>query len=163
MTPATPDILLVAVNARYSHCAYAARSLQANLGRLAETAAILESDLDITPLQLASQIAEARPRVVGFSVYLWNVRLVEAVARILRAIAPHIRLVAGGPEMTAGYPSAALFDAVIVGEGESAFRGFCEQEGLPHFDCAQGRQRPAPTVLTADPEDTAALSLPYNL
>ena len=155
MTPATPDILLVAVNARYSHCAYAARSLQANLGRLAESATILETDLDITPLQLASQIAEAGPRIVGFSVYLWNVRLVESVARILRAIAPHIRLVAGGPEITPDYASAALFDAVIVGEGESAFRGFCEQEGQA--------QRPAPTVLTADPEDIATLALPYHL
>ena len=163
MTPATPDILLVAVNARYSHCSYAARSLQANLGHLAESAAILESDLDITPLQLASQIAEARPRIAGFSVYLWNVRLVEAVARILRTVAPHIRLVAGGPEITAGYSSAALFDAVIVGEGETAFRGYCEQDGQPPFDCAQGRQRPAPTVLTAEPEDTATLALPYTL
>ena len=153
--PATPDILLVAVNARYSHCAYAARSLQANLGRLAESAAILESDLDITPLQLASQIAEARPRIAGFSVYLWNVRLVEAVARILRTVAPHIRLVAGGPEITPDYANASLFDAVIVGEGENAFRGFCEQEGLP--------RGVAPTVLTADPEDTATLALPYTL
>ena len=126
-----PDILLVAVNARYSHCSYAARSLQANLGLLAESATILETDLDITPLQLASQIVEARPHVVGFSVYLWNVRLVEAVARILRAVVPHVRLVAGGPEMTTDYPSAALFDAVIVGEGEIAFRAFCEQEGQP--------------------------------
>jgi radical SAM superfamily enzyme YgiQ (UPF0313 family) len=120
------DILIAAVNARYSHCAFAARSLAANLGFLAATARILETDLDITPLQLAAQIAERRPRIVGFSVYLWNVRLVEATARILRAVAPDMRLAVGGPELTADYPNAALFDTVILGEGEAAFRAFCE-------------------------------------
>ncbi|HPS09413.1 MAG TPA: cobalamin B12-binding domain-containing protein, partial [Kiritimatiellia bacterium] len=127
MTSAAADILLVAVNARYSHCAYAARSLLANLGGLAASARILETDLDITPLQLAAQIVESRPRVVGFSVYLWSVRLIEATARILRTVAPHLRLAAGGPELTADYANAALFDTVITGEGETAFRAFCER------------------------------------
>jgi radical SAM superfamily enzyme YgiQ (UPF0313 family) len=176
--PATADILLVAVNARYSHCAYAARSLQANLGPLASSATILESDLDVTPLQLASQIVETRARVIGFSVYLWNVRLVEAVARILRAVAPHLRLVAGGPEITPGHPAAfpSLFDALIIGEGESAFRGLCEQwlaatgggstESRPptaHGGRASTRAAAACTIVHAAPEDPAALALPFHL
>ena len=155
VTPVTPDILLVAVNARYSHCAYAARSLQANLGELAGAARILETDLDITPLQLATQIVETHPRIVGFSVYLWNVRLIEAAARILRATVPNLRLIAGGPEITAGYPHAALFDALVIGEGETAFRTLCQQHGQ-----AQG---PVPAVITSPPEDPATLALPYGL
>ena len=148
------DILIVSVNARYSHCSFAARSLHANLGAIADTTRILETDLDITPLQLASQIAEAAPRVVGFSVYLWNVRLVEATVRILRIAAPDMRLVAGGPELTADYPNAALFDTVIIGEGESAFRAFCER--------ALGRDTGA-TPPPHAPEDLATLALPYDL
>ena len=142
------DILIVSVNARYSHCSFAARSLHANLGAIADTTRILETDLDITPLQLASQIAEAAPRVVGFSVYLWNVRLIEATARILRIATPDMRLVAGGPELTADYPNAALFDAVIIGEGESAFRAFCENAAPPAPHAA---------------EDLATLALSYDL
>jgi len=69
VTPTSCDILLVSVNARFSHCAYAVRSLQANLGRLSESAAILETDLAVTPFQLASQIAELQPRIVSFSLY----------------------------------------------------------------------------------------------
>lgn len=155
MTSDTHEILLVAVNARYGHCAYAARSLKANLGALAASAGLLETDLDITPLQLAEKIVEARPRIVGFSVYLWNVRLIEAAARILRTAAPHLHLVAGGPELTAAYPRADLFDAVILGEGESAFRAFCEQAGAPGTA--------APVWLTPPPEDPATLVLPYAL
>jgi radical SAM superfamily enzyme YgiQ (UPF0313 family) len=40
-------------------------------------------------------------------------------------------LAAGGPELTADYPNAALFDAVFLGEGETAFRTFCEHALLP--------------------------------
>lgn len=158
MTHVNPDILLIAVNARYSHSAFAARSLQANLGPLAASARILETDLDITPLQLASRIIEARPRVAGFSVYLWNVRLVEAAVRILRAVAPDLRLIAGGPELTAGYPQASLFDALVIGEGETAFRTFCEKHLSP-----PSALRPPPFVLRPSPEDPSRLILPYSL
>lgn len=122
----TADILLVAVNARYSHCSFAARSLLANLGTLERQAAILECDLEITPVQLAEHITARNPRIVSFSVYLWNVRLIESTARILRLVAPDLKLVVGGPEITSEYPHANLFDAVIIGEGEAAFRAFCE-------------------------------------
>jgi len=160
----TRDILLVSVNARFSHCSYATRSLLANLGRLASAAQLIESDLDTTPLQLACQIAETQPRIVGFVVYLWNVRLVESVARILRTTVPHVRLVAGGPEITADYAGAASFDAVIVGEGESAFRQLCEtwlSAGAVSDPLA--RSRMAAPVLLAPPEDPATLALPYHL
>lgn len=161
------DILLVSVNARFSHCSYASRSLHANLGRLADAAAIIETDLDTTPLQLACQIADAHPRIVGFVTYLWNVRLVESAARILRTIIPHVRLVAGGPEITADYASAACFDAVVVGEGESAFRQLCEA-WLSEAEAAgpvqpSSRSLTASSVLFAPPEDPDTLTLPYHL
>ena len=95
---ATP-ILLVSVNARYSHASYAIRTLRSNLGALAEVTAYLETDLDVTPIQLAEQIAQCKPRIVGFSVYLWNRLLVEATARILRVAHPEIICIAGGPEL----------------------------------------------------------------
>jgi len=155
---ARADILLVAVNARYSHCSFAARTLKANLGALIDRTRILETDLDVTPLQLASQIAEAQPRVAGFTLYLWNVRLVEATAHILRQVAPDVRLIAGGPELTSEYAHATLFDAIIIGEGESAFRTFCERAML-----LSSGLRPPSFLLCTPPEDPATLALPYDL
>ncbi|MCL1922035.1 MAG: radical SAM protein [Kiritimatiellaeota bacterium] len=144
------NILLVAINARYSHASHAARTLLANLGALAADAAILETDLDITPLQIAEQIALRNPRIVGFCVYLWNVRLAEATARILRTALPHARLVAGGPELTPGYANAALFDTVVIGEGETAFRNLCLSP------------TPPANTVTAAPEPLDALALPFD-
>ena len=160
-TPA--DILLVAINARYSHCSYAVRSLQANLGALSASSALLETDLDIQPFQLASQIAARRPRVVSFTAYLWNIRIIENTAQILRTIAPNIRLSIGGPEITPDYARPELFDALTVGEGETTLRDLCERwlkkagptDGEPLWH--------PPTILTPDPEDTARLELPYAL
>jgi len=158
VTQSNTDILLVGVNARYSHCAFAARSLIANLGALAPRADLLECDLEITPLQLAQRILAYSPRVVSFTTYLWNVRLAEATARILRRVSPSVRLVAGGPELTADYPHADLFDTVIVGEGESAFRAFCESV------LTNGDDAPFPAVVIKDTgEDPATLALPYDL
>jgi radical SAM superfamily enzyme YgiQ (UPF0313 family) len=157
----TSDILLVSVNARYSHSSYAIRSLRANLGELATNTSFLETDLDITPIQLAEQIAQRKPRVVGFSIYLWNRLLVEATVRILRVAHPEMICVAGGPELVESNEASGvkLWDAIIFGEGESTFRKVCKAlfsndplipapETLPYFH--------------AVPEDLTQLGLPYD-
>ncbi len=154
-------VLLVAVNARYSHCSFSVRSLKANLGELASATHILEVDLEITPLQLAARIAAVGARIVGFSTYLWNVEIVEATARILRLTTPQTHLVAGGPEMTPEYLNGALFDCVIVGEGESALRQFCRTK-LSAVDNANERYQCGQMVVM-HPEDTCVLELPYHL
>ena len=180
MTSFHPEILLVAVNARYSHCSYTIRSLQANLGRFSQVSQCLEVDLGVQPLQLASQIVDANPRIVSFSIYLWNVRIVESTVAILRAIAPHIRLVAGGPEITPDYLFAKFFDAIVVGEGESSFRMLCER-WLPASTDVETKTRPSRAdsagsrelaarrensgceTVVAPPENLVALALPYHL
>jgi radical SAM superfamily enzyme YgiQ (UPF0313 family) len=154
-------ILLVSVNARYSHASYAIRTLRVNLGALAADTSFLETDLDITPLQLAEQIAQRQPRIVGFSVYLWNRLLVEATVRILRVVHPEIICVAGGPELVdhAEAPGVKLWDAKIFGEGENTFRKVCEAV------LANDPLVPQPETLQyfhAVPEDLARLALPYD-
>ena len=49
-------ILIVAINARYSHCSFAALTLKANLGPYRDDSAILEADLTVLPVQLAADI-----------------------------------------------------------------------------------------------------------
>jgi len=150
------SILFVAVNARYSHASFAIRTLKANLGPLAESAAFLETDLDITPIQLVEQIARHHPLIVAFSVYLWNRRTIEAAARILRHGYPHLKQLAGGPELTPHDPACALFDAVVFGEGEAPVRTLCEH----YLNQAPPPSWSRETVHTM-PID--ALVLPYHL
>lgn len=154
-------ILIVALNARYSHCAFAARSLKANLGALQPQATLIEADTKVTPFQLASSVVECQPVVVGFSVYLWNVGLVRETALILRRVAPEIRIVLGGPEIvtTCVATWAGVADALVVGEGESAFRALCAEA------LAGGRLATtdgAPRLVQGGVEDVTALELPYD-
>jgi radical SAM superfamily enzyme YgiQ (UPF0313 family) len=133
--------------------------LRANLGVLAEVTAYLETDLDVTPIQLAEQIAQHKPRIVGFSVYLWNRLLVEATVRILRVAHPEIACIAGGPELVDSVtpPAERLWDTVIIGEGETAFRSCCETIlGAHSLEAPSSNQR------TATPENLSTLALPYN-
>ena len=149
-------ILLTAVNARYSHSSYAARTLKANMHDLEEDFSILEADLSITPIQLASQIIELAPKIAAFSTYIWNVRIIETTARILRATAPNIKLIAGGPELTADYNNAKLFDLCIIGEGETALRESCRK-------MLKEPQTLLPQIIEAPPENADALQPPFLL
>ena len=178
--PNTP-ILLIAINARYGHCAFAARSLLANLGVLRSQADLIESDLDAQPFQLAAEIVGRAPQVVGFSVYLWNVQIVRETLAILHRVAPQLHLVLGGPEIVAEHAAAwhGLADDLVVGEGETAFRTICDEvlrtrsapastedatEALQIVAAAGGRgvSREARLRIAA-PEDLSLLVLPYEL
>ena len=154
------DILIVALNARYSHCAFAARSLMANLGVLRERAEVIEADTQVHPFQLAAMLLGFQPTVIGFSVYLWNVALVRETALIVRRVSPHTRLVLGGPEIVADLEHhwAGVVDALVVGEGESAFRVLCAEAltGAP-LVAADG----TPRVVQGVSEAPGTLQLPY--
>lgn len=145
-------ILIVAINARYSHCSFSALTLRANLGPYRDDSAILEADLTVLPVQLAADILARKPTLVAFSAYLWNIRTVEQTARILRLTAPDLPLTVGGPEITPDYPHADLFNGVICGEGETVLR-----EWAGSLTAADHLFR------ITEPEDPARLELPYPL
>ncbi len=153
------DIAIVAVNARHSHCAHAGRSLLANLGPLSQRAVLLEFDLDTQPMQIVSRLMETEPRVAGFSVYLWNTRLVRDSLALLHRVAPRIAVVLGGPEIVPGGAAEwdGLADALVCGEGETAFRNWCAQ-ALGRAETEEGRRKPE-IIVNHEGEDLAALTL----
>lgn len=121
------DILLIAINARHSHCSHAGRTLIANLGSLRPCARLLEFETDSQPLQIAACIAVEAPRIAAFPVYLWNTRLVRDILAILARVAPDIKVALGGPEIVPGCVAQwqGLADALVRGEGELALRDWC--------------------------------------
>jgi radical SAM superfamily enzyme YgiQ (UPF0313 family) len=156
------DIIIVAINARYSHCAYGARSLMANLGAMQDRAEIIEADAGVQPFQLAAAVAARRPRIAGFSVYLWNAACVRETALILRRVSPRTRIVLGGPEIVPGDHARwnGVADACVTGEGESAFRALCAEAlagGPPGGTDGSAR------AVGGAASDPSELELPYAL
>jgi radical SAM superfamily enzyme YgiQ (UPF0313 family) len=150
-------LVLATLNARWIHSALGLRSLQANLGDLAARTVIEEAPADEAPDAVAQRILSHGPRVVGLGVYLWNAAPLTQVARALRARAPGVRLVLGGPEVS--YPPdlpdiAALADVVIAGEAEQALGPVCE---------ALLRGEKVPPVVQAAPPELGGLRQPDAL
>jgi radical SAM superfamily enzyme YgiQ (UPF0313 family) len=73
---------------------------------------------------LAAALAARRPWMVGFTCYLWNVERTLWVARELKRLCPGVRVVLGGPEVTADNAwllETPEYDFAVLGEGEQTF------------------------------------------
>ncbi len=117
-------IVLSTLNARYIHASFGLRYLKANLGELEDACVIEEFTLDSRPADIVESLLKYKPAIVGFGIYIWNVRETERVVAMLKAVAPHVKVVLGGPEVS--YEQAeqriiGLADYVISGWGEVTF------------------------------------------
>jgi radical SAM superfamily enzyme YgiQ (UPF0313 family) len=152
------EILLVGVNAGYIHSALGLRCVLVNMRELQGRTAILETDSqESTPTQLVERILRRAPRVVGFSVYIWNVEFVQATLRLLRVCSPELGVVLGGPELVASDLDQSwleLADAIVCGEAEEVAQEVFER-------VARGERRFG--IVEAPPPDLRTVALPYEL
>jgi radical SAM superfamily enzyme YgiQ (UPF0313 family) len=136
---ATGGILLATINAKWIHPSLALRLLKANLGPLEKNCHIIEFALRQPLGEKTKPILEARPRILGLSVSIWNHTATLELLKELWNIwglsqnsntedkRPFIVL--GGPEVSYLPQTAEIFryaDYSIRGEGEIAFRKLCE-------------------------------------
>lgn len=123
-------IILSTLNARYMHTAFGLRYLYANLGDLQNQAKILEFTIQELPINIVEQILAHQPKIIGLSVYIWNVSEIHKVVAMLKQISPELIVVLGGPEVS-HYPDVpdvtTLADYVISGPGEMSLRELCQQ------------------------------------
>jgi hypothetical protein len=73
---------------------------------------------------LAAELARREPWLVGFTCYLWNIERTLWIARELKRLRPDVRIVLGGPEITADNAwvlETADYDYSVIGEGEQTF------------------------------------------
>ncbi len=118
------DIVLATFNARYIHSAFGLRCLLANLGELRTRTRLVEFDLNTDPVAAVERLLESKPRVVGLGVYIWNAPLCLRTVKLLRRIAPNVRIVLGGPEVSHEIEHqeiCALADCVVRNEGDHVF------------------------------------------
>jgi radical SAM superfamily enzyme YgiQ (UPF0313 family) len=82
---------------------------------------------------VASQILDGEPDVVGFSCYVWNVQTLMGVARRIKEVKPHVKIVLGGPEVgplaTTVLHKHPYIDIVVKSEGEVPFSEIVEAFG----------------------------------
>jgi len=124
-----PTIILSTLNARYIHSAFGLRYLFANLGELQTQAQIMEFTINQRPADIAEQLLSYAPKIIGFGVYIWNVQAITELVGILKQVAPTVKIVLGGPEISYETEQQALYDLtdfVITGAADLAFAALCE-------------------------------------
>jgi len=150
------SIILTTLNARYMHCAFGLRYLYANLGELRSQARIVEFTIQQRPVDIVEQLLARQPRIIGFSVYIWNVTETTQVIDLLKRVAPQVSVIVGGPEVSfaSDLPALAeLADFVVTGPGEISFGELC--------DDLLKRRPIAAKVIPGKSVDLQALQLPY--
>lgn len=150
-------IVLSTITARYSHSAFGLRYLRANLGKWKEQSLIKEFHLKQPPLVVAETILQEEPRVVGLSVYIWNVNEITEVVQIIKRVSPQTVVIIGGPEVSYEYESMCVFqeaDYLICGEGEQILPQLIEEIMSGKF--------PQQKVWEGNIDNLNSLILPYD-
>lgn len=82
------------------------------------------------PGRVREALAAGLEPVLGFSVYTWNAAEFLALARQLRALAPGLTLIAGGPhvQQAEDYLGEEALDVIFLGEAEITFQEFLDSD-----------------------------------
>ncbi|OEH86910.1 hypothetical protein BHU72_01215 [Desulfuribacillus stibiiarsenatis] len=123
-------IVLVSLNAKYIHTNLAIRYLETYYREHYNEQYPVEfvrKEYTINQ-QLADIVADLylqKADVIGFSCYIWNVDSILKVIRNFKKVAPRVKIVLGGPEVSFDSKERMLaypeIDYIICGEGEDAF------------------------------------------
>lgn len=118
-------VVLVAVNSKYIHSNLAVRYLKAYTRELNYNCQTMEFSINDREERVVEDILYEKPRIIGFSCYIWNIEFVKKVATLIKLIDSSIEIVYGGPE-TSYNPIEFLRENVgeylIEGEGEETYR-----------------------------------------
>ena len=124
------SIILTTLNARFIHSAFGLRYLKANLGDYGDQCEIIEYTIDSRVEDIAEQLLSRKPKYIGFGVYIWNVVQTEKLIALIKAIAPDVVVILGGPEVSYEQEEQTIIglaDYVISGWGESSFAELIDQ------------------------------------
>jgi len=127
---AMPSIVLATLNARYAHASLGLRYLRANMGELRAETVIREFVIRTPAAQIVESLLALQPQIIGFGVYIWNVQQTTRVIELLKAVAPQVVVVVGGPEVSHEVDRQTicrLADHVITGWGEVTFARLVRQ------------------------------------
>lgn len=135
-------IICTTLNAKYIHTNLAIRYLKA-YAHPEFSVDIVEYTIKDPPLNIAMDLMQKHPDVIGFSCYIWNIELTIKIANIIKKIDPNIQIIVGGPEVTYDayewMKMAPSFDFIVIGEGEATFKELLQEiSGNKNYENVKG-------------------------
>ena len=96
--------VLVAINAKYIHSNLAVYSLRSYARTFGYEPKLLEFTINQQKDQILKGIYEAKPDLLCFSCYIWNLSYAEEIIEDIKKILPKVTIWAGGPEVSYDAP-----------------------------------------------------------
>ena len=150
------DIVLCTFNARYTHTSIGLRYIFANLKELQKKAEIIEFTINSSVEDAVEQVLIQNPKIVGIGAYIWNAIEVGDFIRIIKTVAPHVKIITGGPEASY-FPHRVDFSAsdyFVQGEGDIVFYELCKS--------LLSGNTPENKIIKAPMVDLSQIELPYK-
>jgi len=113
--------LLVSINSKFIHTNMAVRYLKANCDF---DISIKEYTIKDEVSFILKDILAEKPKIIGFSCYIWNISLIKEIINKIKAKLPETIIIIGGPEVSYEYDDYLLegfVDYVVINEGEITF------------------------------------------
>ena len=157
MDKVSPKIVLATLNAKYFHTSFGLRYLYANLKELQECCEIKEFIIQTRAIDIVEQILATNPTIVGFGVYIWNIVETTNVVHLLKVIAPEIKVVLGGPEVSYETERQVIVDGadyVLTGAADLSFYQLCKD--------IISETPPNKKILNSKPVPLEEIALPYQ-
>ncbi len=133
------------------------RYLYANLGELQAQTTLLEFTIHERPTDILEKLLLLQPKVIGLSVYIWNITEITELVELIKQISPTIFVVLGGPEVSHLPDKPAVVDYadyIIQGAGEKSFYDLCTQ--------LLANRKPLNKVINGEDLPLDQLELPYT-
>lgn len=161
-------ILLSTLNSKYVQSNLAIRYLRSSVKDLPLEISLQEYNINQRLEYIIGEIYRCQADLLAFSCYIWNLEPTLEICQILKQVAPEIRVVLGGPEVSFQAEKFLVehpyIDYIVRGEGEETFRqlllallhgsDLIELPGLTSWHKGQvvsGRERPLLTDLDQIP------------
>ena len=123
-------IVLSTLNARYAHASLGLRYLLANMAELQPQTRLVEFVIGARTADIVEKLLAHAPAIIGFGVYIWNVEETTKVVAMLKRVAPQVKIILGGPEVShesGEQQIVAQADYLITGWGDVSFVQLCRQ------------------------------------
>jgi len=131
-------LLLTTLNSKFTHSSLALRYIENSLESLDVDVTLNEYTINNQLDYVTREIYSGKFDMIAFSVYIWNVEETLIIARNLKKVAPEIKILFGGPEVTfesdVFLQNNPCVDVIIRGEGEVSFKELINRyinEGYP--------------------------------
>ena len=125
------NVLLVAVNSKYIHSNLAIKYLKRYTKDINYKCDTAEFSINDNIERIVEEIMCKKPRMLGFSCYIWNIEYIVKISNLIKTIDSSIEIFFGGPEVSYDGKSFLIEnegDYVIEGEGEVTYKEFIEKK-----------------------------------